>query len=72
MAGEEIRHREVRYDWKMRDGTSCSMTVFDVTTSEADKAARSCGWPGHSVCFGERWEACVTDDEALTSSSKCS
>ncbi len=39
---------KVRYEWKMYDGSPCSMTLFDVTTLEADEAAKACGWPGHS------------------------
>ena len=45
---KEGKRLEVRYEWKMRDGTPCSMTLFDVTTSEADEAAKACGWPGYS------------------------
>jgi hypothetical protein len=46
--GEEGRRREVKYEWKMHDGTPCHMTLFDVTTLEADESAKACGWPGHS------------------------
>jgi hypothetical protein len=46
MFGEETRCEEVRYSWKMPDGTSCRMTLFDVTASEAEDVAKACGWPG--------------------------
>lgn len=46
MDSKEGKCREVRYKWKLSDGTPCSMTVFDVTSSEADEAAKACGWPG--------------------------
>jgi hypothetical protein len=48
MDDREGKRPEVRFEWKMRDGSPCSMTLFDVTTSEADEAAKACGWPGHA------------------------
>lgn len=47
MADKENMRQQVRYEWKSRDGSPCSMTVFDVTNVEAEEAARACGWPGH-------------------------
>ncbi len=49
MFGKETRCEEVRYSWKMPDGTSCRMTLFDVTTSEAEDVAKACGWPGRGL-----------------------
>ncbi len=48
MDGKEDKRPRVRFEWKMHDGSQCSMTLFDVTASEADEAAKACGWPGHS------------------------
>jgi hypothetical protein len=45
---KEGKRPEVRFEWKMPDGSPCIMTLFDVTPSEADEAAKACGWPGHS------------------------
>lgn len=46
MADKKGMQQQVRYEWKTRDGSPCSMTVFDVTKLEAEEAARACGWPG--------------------------
>jgi hypothetical protein len=46
MDGEFSKRKEVRYRWKMPDGSACRMTLFDVTVSEADDVAKACGWPG--------------------------
>lgn len=46
MVGDQGKHNEVRYQWILPDGTSCRMTLFDVTPSEAENAAKACGWPG--------------------------
>jgi hypothetical protein len=48
LGGKERKYEKVTYHWKLLDGAPCSMTLFDATTSEADEAARACGWPGHS------------------------
>lgn len=48
MSAEGGKCRKVRYEWRLSDGTPCTMTLFDVTTSEAEEAAKACGWPGQS------------------------
>jgi hypothetical protein len=49
MVDEETRCEEVRFNWKLPDGTPCRITLFDVTESEAEDVAKSCGWPGREV-----------------------
>lgn len=46
MIAKQGKRDEVRYRWNLPDGALCRITVFDVTTSEAEEAARACGWPG--------------------------
>ncbi len=46
MIGKQSKRDEVTYQWNLPDGTLCRMTLFDVTASEAEEAAKACGWPG--------------------------
>lgn len=46
MVGKQGKRDEITYQWNLPDGTLCRMTLFDVTASEAEEAAKACGWPG--------------------------
>lgn len=48
MIGEQGKRDEITYRWNLPDGTSCRVTLFDVTTSEAEAVAKACGWPGRA------------------------
>jgi len=46
MVATERRREEIRFSWQAPDGTPCRVTLFDVTSSEAEVVAKACGWPG--------------------------
>jgi hypothetical protein len=48
MIDEQSTREEIRYNWQMPDGTSCRITLFDITVSEAESVAKAYGWPGRA------------------------